>query len=72
MRYGCKSIILAAGLGAAATNPVSNLVQLRLQNQYAPESYNADSRGNTALVQAVIPLSGIAGKFDSIRAMKTA
>ena len=30
-------------LGEAATNPVSNLVQFRLQNQYTASSYNAGS-----------------------------
>ena len=58
-------------LAAAATNPVSNLVQFRLQNQYAPESYNADSWGNTALVQVVAPLSGLASKFDSLQGIIT-
>jgi len=60
-----------ADLGAAATNPVSNLVQFRLQNQYAPESYNADSWGNTALIQAVAPLPSLASKFDSLQGIVT-
>jgi hypothetical protein len=61
----------AGDLAAAATNPVSNLVQLRLQDQYAPESYNADSWSNTALVQAVIPLGGLASNFDSLQGIVT-
>jgi hypothetical protein len=58
-------------LAAAATNPVSNLDQFRIQNQYAPESYNADSWGNTALVQAVVPLPSVADKFDSLMGVVT-
>lgn len=58
-------------LGAAATNPVSNLVQFRLQNQYAPESYNADSWSNAALAQIVAPLPGLASKFDPLQGIVT-
>ena len=41
----------SADLGEAATNPVSNLVQFRLQNQHSWENYNADSWANAAIVQ---------------------
>jgi hypothetical protein len=58
-------------LAAAATNPVSNLDQFRLQNQYAPSSYNADSWGNTALLQAVVPLPSVSSKFDSLQGVVT-
>jgi len=58
-------------LGSAATNPVSNLVQFRLQNQYAPESYNADSWSNAALAQIVAPLPGLASKFDPLQGIVT-
>ena len=58
-------------LGAAATNPVSNLVQFRLQNQYSPENYNADSWSNAALAQIVAPLPGLASKFDPLQGIVT-
>ncbi len=56
----------AGDLGEAATNPVSNLIQFRLQDQYTASSYNADSWGNAATIQTVVPLSGLASKFDSL------
>jgi hypothetical protein len=58
-------------LASAATNPVSNLVQVRLQDQYSPSSYNADSYSNAMLVQAVVPLPGLASKFDSLTGIVT-
>jgi len=61
----------ADDLGEAATNPVSNLVQFRLQNQYTAKSYNADSWGNAALVQTVVPLPSLASKFDSLKGIVT-
>ena len=60
-----------ADLASAATNPVSNLDQFRLQNQFAPESYNADSWSNVALIQAVVPLPSIADNFDSLKGIVT-
>jgi len=48
-----------ADLSEAATNPVSNLIQFRVQNEYTASSYNADSWGNTVLVQGVVPLRGL-------------
>jgi len=61
----------AEDLGAAATNPVSNLVQFRLQDQYTASSYNADSWGNAGLIQTVVPLSGLASNFDSLKGIVT-
>jgi len=69
-------VMLAAGpakadLGEAATNPVSNLVQFRLQNQHTPSNYNAGDWGNAAIVQTVIPLPSIANRFDSLKGVVT-
>ena len=50
----------SADLGEAATNPVSNLVQFRLQNQHSWENYNADSWSNAGLIQTVIPVPSLA------------
>jgi hypothetical protein len=58
-------------LGEAATNPVSNLIQFRLQDAYNPSVYNADSYSNAAIVQTVIPLSSLAKKFDSLKGIVT-
>jgi len=62
---------VADDLGEAATNPVSNLIQFRLQNQYTASSYNADSWGNAALVQTVVPLPSLSSKFDSLQGIVT-
>ena len=69
-------VMLAAGpakadLGEAATNPVSNLVQFRLQNQFSASNYNAGDWGNAAIVQTVIPLPSIANRFDSLKGVVT-
>ncbi|MEP4485828.1 MAG: hypothetical protein ABJ013_09390 [Halioglobus sp.] len=65
------SALAADDLGAAATNPVSNLVQFRLQNQYSPENYNADSWSNATLAQIVAPLPSVAAKYDSLKGIVT-
>ena len=61
----------AVDLGEAATNPVSNLIQFRLQNQHSWENYNADSWSNAGLIQTVVPLASIASKFDSLQGVVT-
>ena len=58
-------------LGAAATNPVSNLIQFRLQNAYNPSVYNADGYSNAALIQTVVPIPSLAKKFDSLKGFVT-
>ena len=58
-------------LGEAATNPVSNLIQFRLQNQHIWENHNADSWANAAIVQTVVPLPSLANKFDSLKGIVT-
>lgn len=58
-------------LGEAATNPVSNLIQFRLQNQYTASNYNADSWGNAAIIQTVVPLPSVADNFDSLKGIVT-
>ena len=58
-------------LGEAATNPVSNLIQFRLQNQHSWENHNADSWGNAAIVQTVVPIPSLAKKFDSLKGIVT-
>jgi hypothetical protein len=63
--------VASADLGEAATNPVSNLVQFRLQNQHSWENYNADSWSNAGLIQTVIPLPSVASKFDSLKGIVT-
>jgi hypothetical protein len=58
-------------LGEAATNPVSNLIQFRLQNQYTASSYNAGSWGNAAIAQTVVPIPSLAANFDSLKGIVT-
>ena len=57
LALGCGSVFAAehADLGAAATNPVSDLIQIRVQDQYVPDSYNVDGSSNAALIQTVVP-----------------
>ena len=68
--YGA-GVFAADDLGEAATNPVSNLVQFRLQNQYTASSHNADSWGNAAIVQTVVPIPSLADNFDSLKGIVT-
>ena len=58
-------------LGEAATNPVSDLIQFRLQNAYNPSVYNADGYSNAALIQTVVPIPSLAKKFDSLKGIVT-
>jgi len=46
-----------ANLAQAATNPLSNLVQFQLQNQYNWDVDNGDGYSNEFLIQPVIPFS---------------
>ena len=43
-------------LAGAATNPIANLVQFQLQDQFSPSSHNADGYSNVAIIQPVIPI----------------
>ena len=44
-----------SSLAAAATNPIANLVQVQLQNQYNAKNWGVDGYSNAAIVQPVIP-----------------
>jgi hypothetical protein len=63
--------VIADDLGEAATNPVSNLIQFRMQNAYTPSNYNADSWGNAATIQTVVPLPSVSDRFDSLKGIVT-
>jgi len=43
-------------LAAAATNPVANLMQLQLQDQYNWSNHNSDGYSNQAVLQPVVPI----------------
>ena len=45
-----------SNLANAATNPIANLIQLQIQDQYTSNSYNSDGGSNTFVVQPVIPI----------------
>jgi hypothetical protein len=45
-----------ANLAAAATNPVANLIQFQLQNQYNWDNHNSSGYSNEAIIQPVIPI----------------
>jgi hypothetical protein len=44
-----------ANLAAAATNPVANLIQFQIQDEYNWSNQNASGAGNNFLIQPVIP-----------------
>ncbi len=44
-------------LAAAATNPISNLIQFQLQNIFIPTSWDASGYANQFLIQPVIPIN---------------
>lgn len=43
-------------LAEAATNPIGNLIQFQLQDQYNWSNYNSDGYSNSAILQPVIPI----------------
>ena len=45
-----------SNLAGAATNPIANLIQLQMQDQYSPSSHNADGYSNVAIIQPVVPI----------------
>jgi hypothetical protein len=46
-----------SSLAEQATNPVSNLLQIQIQNSYSWDNYNSSGDGNTFVFQPVIPIS---------------
>ena len=44
-----------SNLAGAATNPIANLIQFQMQDQYSPSSHNADGYSNVAIIQPVVP-----------------
>jgi hypothetical protein len=44
-------------LAEAATNPLANLVQFQLQNQYNAQVYNGDGPSNTFAIQPIVPFA---------------
>jgi len=43
-------------LAGAATNPIANLVQFQIQNQYTPSNNNVSGSSNAFILQPVIPI----------------
>ncbi|MEH6636622.1 MAG: hypothetical protein V7700_13945 [Halioglobus sp.] len=66
-----QAAFAAEDLGAAATNPVSNLIQFRLQDQFTASSHNVNGNSNAAIVQVVAPIPALASKFDSLKGIVT-
>ena len=56
VKVGAGGAAVKKDIGDQATNPVANLISLRMQDQYTASSYNADSYANTALLQVVLPV----------------
>jgi hypothetical protein len=56
-----------ADLASRATNPGAALIQMQFQNQYTPETHNADGYANSFIIQPVIPfVMGEEHYFQSI------
>jgi hypothetical protein len=45
-----------SGLADAATNPIANLIQFQIQNQYTPNNNNVSGSSNAFILQPVIPI----------------
>ena len=45
-----------ANLAAAATNPIANLIQFQVQDQYNWSNHNSDGYSNVAIIQPVVPI----------------
>ena len=45
-----------SSLAGAATNPIANLVQFQIQNQYTPSNNNVSGSSNALILQPVIPI----------------
>lgn len=45
-----------SSLASAATNPIANLIQFQLQNQYNWENHNSSGYSNAFLIQPVVPI----------------
>ncbi len=54
---GGKGATDHSSLAAAATNPISNLIQFQLQNIFVPTSWDASGYANQFFIQPVIPIN---------------
>ena len=45
-----------SSLADAATNPIANLIQFQIQEQYTPSNNNVDGSSNVFILQPVIPI----------------
>jgi hypothetical protein len=50
------SVMAESKLAGQATNPIANLVQFQMQEQYTSNSYNVDGDSNVFILQAVVPI----------------
>ncbi|MEH6468195.1 MAG: hypothetical protein V7725_01120 [Porticoccus sp.] len=66
-----QAAFAAENLGETATNPISNLIQFRLQDRFTASNHNVDGNSNAGIVQVVAPLPGLASKFDSLTGIVT-
>ena len=49
------SVLASEDLAKTATNPIGDMIQVQLQNQYSPSVWEMDGHLNTAIVQPVVP-----------------
>jgi hypothetical protein len=45
-----------ANLAGAITNPIANLISMRIQDQYTPDNRNVDGSSNALVLQVVMPI----------------
>lgn len=51
----CGTALADDALAKKATNPIGDMIQVQLQNQYSPNSWGVDGHSNAAIVQPVVP-----------------
>jgi hypothetical protein len=44
------------GLAGKITNPIANLISMRIQDQYTPDNRNVDGSSNALILQVVMPI----------------
>ena len=52
-----NSVALAGSLAETATNPIGNLIQVQIQDQYNFNNHNSDGYSNAFIVQPVVPIN---------------
>ena len=49
------NVLASEELATKATNPIGDMIQVQLQNQYSPSVWGLDGHSNAAIIQPVVP-----------------